>query len=174
MTEELIPGALWSSCAFIADTTRLEIVADLDLRKFGFHMYSPSTIGFALFPDGRHLVLHKRVADTLRQPEKHATSDAKNFLEWGARLRRFGDYMRPWLMSAPPTREQIRAEFERNGELDPYHDFFESSTRELMGRYFDNDLIKGFLTFYGMVSVFAGPSSPGTPYVFGHHSSEDF
>ena len=174
VTEELIPGAKWSSCAFIADMIRPEIVADLELRKFGFHMYSPSTMGFALFPDGRHLFLHRRVADTLRQLEKHSPADAKNFLEWGARLRRFGDYMRPWLMSAPPTREYIRAEFERNGELDLYRDFFESSTRDLMSRYFENDLIKGFLTFYGMVSVFAGPSTPGTSYVFGHHSSGDF
>ena len=174
VTEELIPGAKWSSCAFIADMIRPEIVADLELKKFGFQMYSPSTMGFALFPDGRHLFLHKRVADTLRGLEKHSKADAVNFLEWGARLRRFGDYMRPWLLSAPPTREHIRAEFERNGELDLYHDFFESSTRELMSRYFQNDLIKGFLTFYGMVSVFAGPSTPGTSYVFGHHSSGDF
>ena len=174
VTEELIPGAKWSSCAFIADMIRPEIVADLELKKFGFHMYSPSTMGFALFPDGRHLFLHKRVADTLRQLERHSKADAKNFLEWGARLRRFGDYMRPWLMSAPPTREYIRAEFERHGELDLYRDFFESSTQELMNRYFENDLIKGFLTFYGMVSVYAGPSSPGTSYVFGHHSSGDF
>ncbi len=174
VTEELIPGAKWSSCAFIADMIRPEIVADLDLRRFGFHMYSPSTMGFAHVRDGRHLFLHKRVADTLRGLEKHSPSDARNFLDWGARLRRFGDYMRPWLMSYPPTREQIRAEFERHGELDLYHDFFESSTRQMMDRYFENDLIKGFLTFYGMVSVYAGPSSPGTSYVFGHHSSGDF
>jgi phytoene dehydrogenase-like protein len=106
--QELIPGAKWSSCAFIADMIRPEIVADLELKKFGFHMYSPSTMGFALFPDGRHLFLHRRVADTLRGLEKHSKADAVNFLEWGTRLRRFGDYMRPWLMSAPPTREQIR------------------------------------------------------------------
>jgi phytoene dehydrogenase-like protein len=173
VTEELIPGAKWSSCAFIADMIRPEIVADLELRKFGFHMYSPSTMGFAMLPDGRHLFLHKRVADTLRELEKHSVPDAKNFLQWGARLRRFGDYMRPWLMSAPPTRDFIRSEFARNKELDLFHDFFESSTRDLMDQYFENDLIKGFLTFYGMVSVFAGPSTPGTSYVFGHHSSGD-
>jgi phytoene dehydrogenase-like protein len=174
VTEPLIPGAKWSSCAFIADMIRPEIVADLELKKFGFAMYSPDTMGFALFPDGRHLFLHKKVADTLRGLEQHSRADAVNFLEWGARLRRFGDYMRPWLLSSPPTLEFIRAEFERNGELDLFHDFFESSTRELMNRYFENDLIKGFLTFYGMVSVFAGPSTPGTGYVFGHHSSGDF
>lgn len=174
VTEELIPGAKWSSCAFIADMINPKVVADLELKKFGFHMYSPSTMGFALFPDGRHLFLHKRVADTLRGLERHSKADARNFLEWGARLRRFGDYMRPWLLSAPPTREHIRAEFERNGELDLFHDFFESSTSQLMSRYFENDLIKGFLTFYGMVSVHAGPSTPGTSYVFGHHSSGDF
>jgi len=174
VTEELIPGAKWSSCAFIADLIRPEIVADLQLGKFGFAMYAPETMGFALTDDSRHLMLHRDLAKTLRGIEKHSRKDAAKFLQLGARLRRFGDYMRPWLLSAPPTKKQFVAEFERHGEMDLYREFFQYSTRELMDRYFENDLIRGFLTFYGMVSVYAGPSTPGTSYVYGYHASGDF
>lgn len=174
VTEELIPGAKWSSCAFIADLIRPEIVADLQLTKFGFSMYAPDTMGFGLLPDGRHLMLHQDLPKTIRGIEKHSKKDAARFVEFGARLRRFGDYMRPWLLSAPPTREEVVAEFERHGEMDLYREFFKSSTRELMDEYFETDLLKGFFTFYGMVSVYAGPSTPGTSYVYGYHASGDF
>lgn len=174
VTEELIPGAKWSSCAFIADLIRPEIVADLQLGKFGFAMYAPETMGFALTDDGTHLMLHKDLSRTLRGIEQHSRRDAQRFLELGARLRRFGDYMRPWLLSPPPSRAEVLAEFERHGEMGLYDEFFRSSTRELMDRYFENPLIRGFLTFYGMVSVYAGPSTPGTSYVYGYHASGDF
>lgn len=174
VTEELIPGAKWSSCAFIADLIRPEIVADLQLNKFGFSMYAPSTMGFAMVDDGRHLMLHQDLAKTLRGIEKHSRHDARGFLRLGSRLRRFGDYMRPWLLSPPPTRAERLAEFERHGEMELYRDFFQCSTREVLDRFFETDLIKGFLTFYGMVSVWAGPSTPGTSYVYGYHASGDF
>ena len=171
VTEELIPGAKWSSCAFVADLIRPEIVADLQLSKFGFSMYTPDTMGFGLFPDGRNLMLHRNVARTLRGIEKYSRSDAQRFLEFGARLRRFAEYMRPWLLAPPLSRAEVLAAFEQHGETELHDEFLRYSTRELLDKYFETDLIKGFFTFYGMVSVFAGPSTAGTSYVFGHHAS---
>ena len=174
VTEELIPGAKWSSCAFIADMIRPEIVTELQLAKFGFAMYSPSTMGFVLQDDGRHLLLHQDLTRTIRGIEKHSKRDAQRYVEFGARLRRFGDYMRPWLMAPPLSLDEVIGEFERNGEKDLYVEFFEQSTRQLLDRYFESELIKGFMTFYGMVSVYAGPSTPGTAYIYGYHASGDF
>jgi phytoene dehydrogenase-like protein len=171
VTEELIPGAKWSSCAFVADLIRPEIVADLQLGKFGFAQYSPQTLGFGLLPDGRSLMLHQDLARTLRGIERHSRADARRFLEFGARLRRFAEYMRPWLLTPPPSRAQVVAEFSRNGEMELYDEFLRYSTRDLLDKYFETDLLKGFFTFYGMVSVYAGPSTPGTSYVYGYHAS---
>ena len=98
----------------------------------------------------------------------------EKYVEFGARLRRFGDYMRPWLMAPPLSLAEVIAEFERHGEMDLYEEFFRYSTRNLLDKYFETDLIKGFMTFYGMVSVYAGPSTPGTAYVYGYHASGDF
>jgi phytoene dehydrogenase-like protein len=171
VTEELIPGAKWSSCAFVADLIRPEIVADLQLAKFGFAMYSPQTLGFGLLPDGRSLMLHRDLARTLRGIEKYSRRDAQRFLEFGARLRRFAEYMRPWLLAPPPSRAEVIAAFEQHGEMELYDEFLRSSTRDLLDKYFETDLLKGFFTFYGMVSVYAGPSTAGTSYVYGYHAS---
>ena len=101
VAEELIPGAKWSSCAFIADMIRPEIMAELQLGKFGFSMYAPDTMGFVLQEDGRHLMLHQDLTKTLRGIEQYSRGMREKYVEFGARLRRFGDYMRPWLMAPP-------------------------------------------------------------------------
>ena len=48
------------------------------------------------------------------------------------------------------------------------------STRDLLDRYFESEHLKGLLTFFGMVSIWGGPSTPGTSYVYGHHSWGEF
>ena len=60
-TEELIAGssAKWSSCAFIAGLLRPEIIAELELKRFGLELYQGDALGFALFPDGEHLMFSR-------------------------------------------------------------------------------------------------------------------
>jgi len=51
VTEELIGGAKFSSCAFVQGTFRPEIVDELGLRDHGLEMTAPEVQGFAIFPD---------------------------------------------------------------------------------------------------------------------------
>ena len=81
VTEELIPGAKWSSCAFVQGLFRDEIVQELQLREHGLEMYAPDVQGFALFDDGSHLFLWKELDRTLREIEKHSRRDAERFIE---------------------------------------------------------------------------------------------
>ena len=174
VTEELIPGAKWSSCAFVQGLFRDEIVQELQLREHGLEMYAPDVQGFALFDDGSHLFLWKELDRTLREIEKHSRRDAERFIEFGARYRRFGEIMKPFMFDAPPLRSEIFAAFETAGEEDLLDEFVLGSTNDLLDRYFESDHVKGFLTFYGMVSVWGGPSTPGLSYVYGHHASGEF
>jgi phytoene dehydrogenase-like protein len=171
VTEELIPGARWSSCAFIADMIRPEIIRELDLAHHGFEMYVPDTMGFSLTADGSHLTFHRQLHDTLREVRRHSKRDARAFVRFGEHLHRFGEHMLPWLLREPPSIDELRAQLMRAGDADLWVEFFELSTLELLDRYFESDHIKGFMTFYGMVSVYAGPRTPGTAYVYGHHAS---
>ena len=174
VTEELIKGAKWSSCAFVQGLFRDEIVRDLELKKHGLEMYAPDVQGFALFNDGSHLFLWKELDRTLKELEKHSKHDAENFIQFGARYRRFGEIMKPFMFDAPPSRSEIFATFEAAGAEDLLDEFVLGSTNELLDRYFESDHIKGFLTFYGMVSIWGGPSTPGQAYVYGHHASGEF
>ncbi len=174
VTEELIPGSRWSSCAFIAGLLRPEIIESLELRRFGLELYQGDALSFALFPDGSHLFLWKEIDRTLRELERFNTLDARAFLDFGLRLQKFAGLVTPWLMRSPPSRSQLLAAFERAGEQRLFDEFTLLSVRDLLDRYFEDERVKSFLTFFGMVSIWGGPSTPGTSYVWGHHSWGEF
>jgi phytoene dehydrogenase-like protein len=174
VTEELIPGAKWSSCAFIAGLLRPEIIDELELTRFGLDLYQSDVLGFSLFRDGSHMFLFKELDRTLREIERYSKRDAQRFLDFGLRIQRFAAIVTPWLLQPPPTRSQVLDAFERAGDDELFNEFVLLSTRDLLDRYFESEHLKGFLTFFGMISIWGGPSTPGTAYVYGHHSVGEF
>lgn len=175
VTEEFFPGARFSSCAFIQSVLRPKVINDLELvTRFGLEMYAPDPQGFALFDDGSHVLLWQDVDRTLKQLEKIAPEDAKGLLRFGSRLRRFGDLTAHWTLDSPPTRSEMIRLFEEHGEEDLLNEFLFGSTRDLLSRYFSSAQICGFYTFFGIVSIWGGPSTPGTGYLFGYHASGEF
>ena len=174
VTEELIPGSKWSSCAFIAGLLRPEIIADLELKRFGLDLYQGDAVSFSLFPDGSHLMMWKEVDRTIREIEKLNKADGKAYLDFGLRLQRFAGIVTPYLLTQPPERSELLAAFEEAGEQSLFNEFTLLSVRDLLDRYFEDERLKGLLTFFGMVSIFGGPSTPGTAYTWGHHSWGEF
>ena len=175
VTEEFFPGARFSSCAFIQAVLRPKIIDELELTsRFGLEMYAPDPQGFALFDDASHIFLWQDVDKTLKQLEKIAPEDAKGLLRFGSRLRRFGDLTSQWTLGTPPTRSEMIRQFEEAGEEELLNEFLFGSTRDLLARYFTSDQVRGFYTFFGIVSIWGGPSTPGTGYLFGYHASGEF
>ncbi|VEG52675.1 FAD dependent oxidoreductase [Mycolicibacterium aurum] len=173
-SEELIPGATWSSCAFIASLLRPEIIADLELERYGLEMYQTEANEISIFPDGSHLFMWKDMDKTLKEIEKFSKDDAGAFLDFGLRVKKFASILTPFLMSPAPSRSQVLAAFEAAGAEDLFNEMVLLSTKDLLDRYFENEHIKGLFTFFGMISVWGGPSTPGTGYVYGHHSVGEF
>ena len=48
------------------------------------------------------------------------------------------------------------------------------SVGDLLGSYLEAEPLKGFLGFLGLTSVYGGPWSQGTGYVYSHHSWGEF
>ncbi|KMO77028.1 phytoene desaturase family protein [Mycolicibacterium obuense] len=173
-SEELIAGATWSSCAFIASLLRPEIIADLELERYGLEMYQTAASEVSIFPDGSHLFVWKDMDKTLKEIEKFSARDAAAFLEFGLRVKKFASILTPFLLSPAPSRSQVLAAFEAAGAEDLFNEMVLLSTKDLLDRYFENEHITGLFTFFGMISVWGGPSTPGTGYVYGHHSVGEF
>ena len=174
VTEELIPGSKWSSCAFIAGLLRPEIISELELERFGLDLYQGDALSFSLFRDGSSFTMWKETDRTLREIEKLSKNDAQAFLDFGVRLQRFAGLVTPYLLTPPPERSEVLAAFEAAGEQTLFDEFTLLSVRDLLDRYFEDERLKSMLTFFGMVSIFGGPSTPGTAYTYGHHSWGEF
>ena len=101
--------------------------------------------------------------------------DAQGFVEFGLRLRRFGELMRPFqLCATPPSRSAVMAAFEASGEAQLFNELMLGSTRSLLDRYLTSDHTRGFLNFYGLVSIWAGPDTPEGAYLHGYHAAGEF
>lgn len=174
VTEELIPGSKWSSCAFIAGLLRPEIITELELARFGLDLYQGDALSFSLFRDGTSITMWKETDRTLREIEKLNKRDAQAFIDFGLRLQKFAGLVTPWLLKSPPERSEVLAAFEAAGEQKLFDEFTLISVRDLLDRYFEDERLKSMLTFFGMVSIYGGPSSPGTAYTYGHHSWGEF
>jgi phytoene dehydrogenase-like protein len=174
VTEELLPGSRWSSCAFIAGLFNPRLLKELELQRWGLELYQSDVLGMTLRADGARIIFHKEIDRTLREIERHSKADARAFLDFGVRLRRFAQMVEPWQLQAPPRRSELIRAFEEAGEERLFDEFVVLSAKDLMDRYFETDILKGYLIFFAMVAIHGGPSSPGTSYVYAHHSSGDF
>jgi phytoene dehydrogenase-like protein len=174
VSEELVKGATWSSCSFIQGMLRQEIIDDLELKRFGLQSLSPKVQGFALWEDGDHFMLHQDVDETLRSIQAHSAEDGRRFFEFGARLKRFADISRDWLLSDPPSRSEVFARFEQLGETDLLNEFMVMSAADLLDRYFVSPRLKAYMTFLAMVSTWGGPQTPTTAHVYGYHAYGQF
>jgi phytoene dehydrogenase-like protein len=174
VSEQLIPGATWSSCAFVQGMLRPEIIAELELAKHGLRSLSPAVQGLALWEDGDHVMLFHDADRSLKSIERHNKRDAQGFFRFATRLKRFGDITRPWLLQEPPSRSEVLAAFEEAGELELLNEFVLMSAGDLLGRYIESPRLRGYMMFLGMVSTWGGPSTPGTSYVYGYHAQGEF
>jgi phytoene dehydrogenase-like protein len=153
---------------------RPEIIDELELGKFGLTSIAPDIQGFGLWEDGDHIMLHKDVDATLQSIEAHSPADAKGFFEFGARLKQFADLSRDWLLSDPPSRSEVFHRFEMMGETELLNAFILLSANDLLSRYITSEKLKGYMMFLGMVSIWGGPQTPQTAYVYGYHACGEF
>lgn len=171
VSEELLPGAHFSTCAYVNSSFRPEILADLELEDaHGLEMYTTDVLNFAMNDKHEHLFIWPDLDRTLQEFNRLSPPDASSFPGFGARFRRFSKLMTPHLLSEAPTLGQVIGEFEEAGEIDLWHEFASQSIGDLVDRYFHHDLLRGLFMFFGLVAIDAGPYTPGSAYLFSHLS----
>ena len=151
VTEELIPGFRSSSCAFVAGALRPQIIRDLELKKFGLETYQDNEVlACSIAPDGSHFFIWKELDRGLREFEQRfGRKDTEGFVEFGLRLKQVASIIEPTLLGPPPSLSEIIRMFEENGKTRLFTEFMCLSIKDLLDRYFESDLLKGFLAFVG-------------------------
>jgi phytoene dehydrogenase-like protein len=174
VTEELVPGFRSSSCSYVVGLLHPRILKELELARYGLHLYQTDVGDTNLLADGRHLTLWHDLGATLRELEDGSRGESERYVQLGLRLERFAQLVGPWLMQTPPQLSEVVARFEAAGELELFREFFTLSITDLLDRYLRHDLLKGLLSFLGLVSAWGGPRTPGWTFLYGHHSIGEY
>jgi phytoene dehydrogenase-like protein len=159
---------------------------DLQLERFGFKLL-PLGQGYLPLRGGGSIIQAEDDAVTRASIEKISKPDADAYFAFYDWISRISDILGPMLMRTPPHvgskrfRDikdvamlgwQLRKEIDESSVADITR-LFSMSATDLLDRWFESPVIKGFMAVNGIIGTWAGPDAPGTAYVLMHHSVGD-
>ena len=181
VTEEVFPGFKVSTAAYVNSLFRKEIVRDLRLTDFGFHVLARDPSSFTPFPDGRSLLMGPDAELTRKEIARFSHRDAERYPLYEAMLERVADVIEPTLTAAPPDllrprlgdlRKLFRLgrAFQRLGPAaGEAIEILTGAARPVLDRWFESEQLKATLATDAIIGAMASPSMPGTAYVLFHH-----
>ncbi len=175
VTEELHPGFRCSTLDHAAGPLSAQVAADLNLSRFGLEMITPEARVLALSPDGRSLCIYNDVARTVSEIEKFSSKDATSYPEFANSFARIGRVLSPLISMTPPSIDQPTATdlwqlgkvglaFRGLGKKDEYRllRWGPMAVADLVGEWFETELLRATVAARGINGAFAGPWSAGT------------
>jgi len=181
VTEEVFPGFMVSTAAYVNSLFRKEIIRDLRLQNYGFEVLERNPSSFTPYPDGRYLLLGPDASLNMREISKFSEKDAQNYPRYEAMLERVAEVVEPTLTQTPPNllRPGVRdlwklfklgQAFRKLGpNMGEAVEILTGSARTILDRWFESEQLKSTLATDAVIGAMAAPSMPGTAYVLFHH-----
>jgi phytoene dehydrogenase-like protein len=181
VTEEFHPGFRNSVASYTVSLLNPKVVADLDLARHGLRIVERPVANFWPVDDRRGLLMPYGLEPRQRAIAEFSNHDAARLPAYDAAIEDAAALLRDLVLTTPPNAggglrdlfgaaslgwRLTRSERERQRNL---VDLFTKSASEILGRWFENDIVRGAFGFDGIVGAFAPPSAPGTGYVLLHH-----
>jgi len=181
VTEEIIPGFLFSECSYVVSLLRPEIIRELDLPRHGLEIL-PLDGTFTPMPDGNHLWRMNDHAKTLREIRRHSRVDAEAYDEFAKAMVAMCRFVKPILSMIPPDPTTLNPHdlkrlmvigqrFRRLSSEERYTlvQLMTMSAADFLDQWFETDVLKATMSASGIIGTFLGIRSPGTAYVLLHH-----
>jgi phytoene dehydrogenase-like protein len=170
VTEEIHPGFRASTLSYTCGLFHPQIKEELQLARFGLeeHVHDPGM--FLPFPDRRYLLWRPDAAWNAREVAKFSEADARALPRYDAFWEAFAEMVEPTIL-APPVSLADLAQFVTTPEAE---DFIRKtllmSVQDLLDDFFESEEVKVSLGTSAVSGTLAGPRTPGTAFVLGHHS----
>jgi len=181
VTEEIIPGFLFSECSYVVSLLRPEIIRELDLPRHGLEIL-PLDGTFSPMPDGNHLWRMNDHAKSIREIRRHSRVDAEAYDEFSKMMTPMCRFVKPMLSMVPPDPttlnprdlKQLHFLLQRFRELSSDERYtliqlMTMSSADFLDQWFETDVLKATMSASGIIGTFLGIRSPGTAYVLLHH-----
>ncbi|HEX2389031.1 MAG TPA: NAD(P)/FAD-dependent oxidoreductase [Solirubrobacterales bacterium] len=182
VTEEVWPGARVSRCSYVVSMLQPKVVADLELKRYGYEAYPLDPAYAAMTPDGP-IIFHDDVVKTQESIARFSKRDAERYGKFEDLLFMAADFVRPMMIRQPPApgskapvdvagilKEAGRVAGMSQRDVQQLIRIFTMSVGDWLDALFENDYLKGSIASTGVVGVWAGPYSPGTAYNLLHHA----
>src|SRR5262250_173812 len=181
VTEEIVPGFLFSECSYVVSLLRPEIIRELDLPRHGLEIL-PLDGTFSPMPNGDYLWRVNDHAKTQREIRRHSRLDAEAYDEFGKAMQAMCRFVKPILGMVPPDPHSLNPKelmkllfigrrFQDLPSGDKYNQvqLMTMSAIDFLDQWFETDVLKATMSASGIIGTFLGVRSPGTAYVLLHH-----
>ncbi len=159
VTEEWFPGHYLSTCSYICHMLQKEIIDDLELRRYGFHVYNIDPHAFAPFPNGQHLKIWRDEHKTAEEIRRISEHDADAWVEWMDFWTRAANLLRHFFLKPPPTLGQLVDRARETGDEQLLQTLLTVPVKDLMERYFESEEVKGAVCLVGDQGDITAPGS---------------
>src|SRR6266699_149353 len=169
VTEEILPGFRVSTLAYTCGLFRPEIKEDLRLSSFGLeeHVYDPSS--FLPFPDRRYLLYRLDPEWNRKQIERFSKADALAWPRYERFWEEFAELVEPTLLAPPVSLADLASLVQTPEAEDFLRRVMLMSIADLLDDFFESDEVKASFATSAVAGTMAGPRTPGTSFVLGHH-----
>jgi phytoene dehydrogenase-like protein len=181
VTEEIVPGFLFSECSYVVSLLRPEIIRELDLPRHGLEIL-PLDGTFTPMANGDHLWRMNDHARTQREIRRHSRLDAEAYDEFSKMMTPMCRFVKPLLSMIPPDPttlnprdlKQLHFLLQRFRSLSSDERYtliqlMTMSAADFLDQWFETDVLKATMSASGIIGTFLGIRSPGTAYVLLHH-----
>ncbi len=182
VTEEIWPGYKVSTTSYLCSLMQDRIIRELDLPKFGYHVYAKDPAFFTPFPDGRHFTMWQDQKRTCDEIAKFSQRDAETYPHYENYIERLARFAERMLLQTPPNVARSRwcdlAGLARLGwtlrrmpddERIGHARIFTESVADFLAGWFESEALKVTLATDGVIGTNGGPRTPGTAYILLHH-----
>jgi phytoene dehydrogenase-like protein len=169
VTEEVWPGFRVSTASYVVSLLSARVASELDLPRYGYHVYPLDPAYFAPFPDGSGFLLWDDPARAAGEIGKINARDGRAYLEYNRELGELADLVRPLLYRRPPdpgvrsladvveTLSLGRYAFGNRRSISRLVDLMTMSCADFLDRFFVDERVKGALAPGGVIGMWGGP-----------------
>src|SRR5258708_14575900 len=181
VTEEIIPGFLFSECSYVLSLLRPEIIRELDLPRHGLEILTLDG-RFTSVPGGDYLWRMNDHGRAVREIRRHSRIDAEAYEEFSKMMTPMCRFVKPILSMIPPDPttlkpkdlKQLHFLLQRFRDLSSDERYtlvqlMTMSAADFLDQWFETDVLKATMSASGIIGTFLGIRSPGTAYVLLHH-----
>ena len=165
VTEEWFPGYNISTCSYVCHILQKKVIDELELRKYGFHVYPIDPMRVHPFPNGKVITFWHDDEKTVDEVRKISPEDADAWMDWANLWHRAVRILSSYYLGPPPSLTELAERFREEGEEELLETLLTVPYRDLIDRYFVSDEIKAAVS-NGATDV-GDISAPGSSYLIG-------